>query len=154
MADTKEEQDNGIRRLVDTGVKMAINQMSIEPTKNITHPSRQISNSFRRQNPIEGSDKITDSDIFAVTDELVNRVRNGSAIQDFHIFSLDKWTKRCEDAIDDVIDNNQVKEELRDALEFGCYRLTHREDRSKIMNEYEQDREEILKSKYPEIKIR
>lgn len=115
--------------------------------RNINRASQRIINEFH-----SGSDpqakNLRNRDMFATLDHLVNRTRTGSFFQDFSLTRLDRWDKRCADAVDSAIKNGETKEENRNALESGCFGITHSQHRQRIMNEYEQDRKAILEERF------
>lgn len=115
--------------------------------RNINRIDQRIINDFHASSAPYAKE-VRNKDMFAVMDELVYRTRTATTLKDFSIFSLDKWDKRCEDAVDKAIETGQTQEKLRGALEYGCFATTHRNNRSEIMNTYEEDRKEILEQKF------
>lgn len=123
--------------------------------RNINRADQKIINSFAEAVKKEPNlkNEVNNNLIFKVMDAAVHEGHTRNFFEKISAFTTLNKADICEDAVESLIDSKQIKPNLEALATRGCVNTVYRYDAEKIMNNYQNDRKDIIEKHYPDIKV-
>ena len=122
--------------------------------RNINRADQRIINEFHQTTPDSNVRKqINNNFMFTVMDAAVYEGHNRNIFERIMAFSPTSKMDICQDAVETLIEERKIQPNMEKIASSGCTGVLLRRDGNEVINQYMEDRKEIIERKHPVITI-